>query len=186
MQTCHRQRRREPQEQALRRVRAVPSLTAASLSLSNQESSLRVRSRTLRSGRLTQRPARAAATSYLRPRPPPTFLRPGGVAEWSNAPVLKTGDGATRPRVRIPPPPLRQSRICCKAASSAQLMMRHTCRRRPLATAREGPLRSHVGPMEGPMGRLRGRRRAGRAPQLQSLGTGARRGRTWSRSRNGP
>ena len=31
---------------------------------------------------------------------------PGGVAEWSNAPVLKTGDGATRPRVRIPPPPL--------------------------------------------------------------------------------
>ena len=30
----------------------------------------------------------------------------GGVAERSNAPVLKTGNGATRSRVRIPPPPL--------------------------------------------------------------------------------
>ena len=37
------------------------------------------------------------------------ILSPGGVAEWSNAPVLKTGDGATRPRVRIPPPPLLRS-----------------------------------------------------------------------------
>lgn len=30
----------------------------------------------------------------------------GGVAERLIAPVLKTGDGATRPGVRIPPPPL--------------------------------------------------------------------------------
>ena len=30
---------------------------------------------------------------------------PGGVAEWSNAAVLKTVDGASRPGVRIPPPP---------------------------------------------------------------------------------
>ena len=29
----------------------------------------------------------------------------GGVAEWSNAPVSKTGNEATRSRVRIPPPP---------------------------------------------------------------------------------
>jgi len=29
----------------------------------------------------------------------------GEVAERLNAPVLKTGDGATRPRVRIPPSP---------------------------------------------------------------------------------
>jgi hypothetical protein len=31
----------------------------------------------------------------------------GGVAEWSNAPVLKTDEGESPPRVRIPvPPPL--------------------------------------------------------------------------------
>jgi hypothetical protein len=29
----------------------------------------------------------------------------GGVAEWSKATVLKTVEGATPPRVRIPPPP---------------------------------------------------------------------------------
>ena len=29
----------------------------------------------------------------------------GGVAEWLKAPVLKTGNGATRSGVRIPPPP---------------------------------------------------------------------------------
>jgi hypothetical protein len=33
----------------------------------------------------------------------------GGVAEWSNALVLKTRVGPTRPRVRIPPPPLGYS-----------------------------------------------------------------------------
>src|SRR5258708_27075764 len=31
----------------------------------------------------------------------------GGVAEWFKAPVLKTGDVARRPWVRIPPPPLK-------------------------------------------------------------------------------
>jgi hypothetical protein len=34
-------------------------------------------------------------------------VRVGGVAEWSNAPVLKTDEGESPPRVRIPvPPPL--------------------------------------------------------------------------------
>ena len=40
----------------------------------------------------------------------PLFV--GGVAEWSNAPVLKTDEGESPPRVRIPVPPpqsLRQS-----------------------------------------------------------------------------
>jgi hypothetical protein len=32
---------------------------------------------------------------------------PGGVAEWSNAPVLKTGVRESVPWVRIPPPPPR-------------------------------------------------------------------------------
>ncbi len=31
--------------------------------------------------------------------------RCGGLAEWSNAPVLKTGEGVSPPRVRIPEPP---------------------------------------------------------------------------------
>jgi hypothetical protein len=31
--------------------------------------------------------------------------RRGGLAEWSNAPVLKTGEGVSPPRVRIPEPP---------------------------------------------------------------------------------
>ncbi len=31
--------------------------------------------------------------------------RVGGVAEWSNAPVLKTGNGLSRSRVQIPAPP---------------------------------------------------------------------------------
>ena len=35
------------------------------------------------------------------------FRHLGGVAERPIAPVLKTGDGESRPRVRIPPPPLR-------------------------------------------------------------------------------
>ena len=33
----------------------------------------------------------------------PLFV--GGVAEWSNAPVLKTDEGESPPRVRIPAPP---------------------------------------------------------------------------------
>ena len=37
-------------------------------------------------------------------------LPSGGVAEWSNAPVLKTGVGGTPPWVRIPPPPPETSR----------------------------------------------------------------------------
>jgi hypothetical protein len=36
---------------------------------------------------------------------------PGGVAERSNAPVLKTGVRSRGPRVRIPPPPLHTIRI---------------------------------------------------------------------------
>jgi hypothetical protein len=32
-------------------------------------------------------------------------VRVGGVAEWSNAPVLKTDEGESPPRVRIPVPP---------------------------------------------------------------------------------
>ena len=35
-----------------------------------------------------------------------SFAAPGGVAERSNAPVLKTGVRSRGPRVRIPPPPL--------------------------------------------------------------------------------
>ena len=35
----------------------------------------------------------------------------GGVAEWSNAPVLKTDAGVTLPWVRIPPPPPPTPRI---------------------------------------------------------------------------
>ncbi len=34
-----------------------------------------------------------------------TLLAYGGVAEWFKAPVLKTGDSARGPWVRIPPPP---------------------------------------------------------------------------------
>src|SRR3954469_2349465 len=46
-----------------------------------------------------------------RPRGGLRLPAPGGVAERSNAPVLKTGDGVTRPRVRIPPPPLQRPRL---------------------------------------------------------------------------
>ena len=45
----------------------------------------------------------------------------GGVAERLNAPVLKTGDGASRSRVRIPPPPLstrRRQRLAKSSRSS--------------------------------------------------------------------
>src|SRR5262245_57405358 len=38
----------------------------------------------------------------------------GGVAERSNASVLKTDNGATRSRVRIPPPPLEIRAILSK------------------------------------------------------------------------
>ena len=38
------------------------------------------------------------AAMYMHPRP-------GGVAEWSNALVLKTSEGESLPWVRIPPPP---------------------------------------------------------------------------------
>ena len=37
----------------------------------------------------------------------------GEVAEWLKAPLSKSGDGATRPRVQIPPSPLRKN--LCKA-----------------------------------------------------------------------
>ncbi len=41
----------------------------------------------------------------------------GGVAEWSNAAVLKTVEGASPPGVRIPPPPPGRFRAaCCKGA----------------------------------------------------------------------
>ena len=36
----------------------------------------------------------------------------GGVAEWSNAPVLKTDEGESPPRVRIPVPPPSASPDC--------------------------------------------------------------------------
>ena len=36
---------------------------------------------------------------------PNTQLSVGGVAEWLNAPVLKTDVGESLPWVRIPPPP---------------------------------------------------------------------------------
>ena len=38
-------------------------------------------------------------------------LDPGGVAEWSNALVLKTRVRASGPRVRIPPPPFRPNLV---------------------------------------------------------------------------
>jgi len=54
--------------------------------------------------KLRQVPAKTLATA-LDPRS--LNPHPGEVAEWSIAPVLKTGDGVTRPRVRIPASPLR-------------------------------------------------------------------------------
>ena len=47
--------------------------------------------------RLTR--ASARPTDYLEEKPT------GGVTEWPNVPVLKTGDGVTYPRVQISPPP---------------------------------------------------------------------------------
>src|SRR5438270_13443168 len=41
----------------------------------------------------------------VRSRGKPHHHCPGGVAEWSNAAVLKTAEGASSPWVRIPPPP---------------------------------------------------------------------------------
>ena len=38
---------------------------------------------------------------------------PGGVPEWSNGPVLKTGVAFGSPWVRIPPPPLQRARSPC-------------------------------------------------------------------------
>src|SRR3954462_15664612 len=48
---------------------------------------------------LTQAHDAAAAGAY-------PFIASGGVAEWSIAPVLKTGVRSRGPWVRIPPPPL--------------------------------------------------------------------------------
>src|SRR2546430_2236924 len=39
----------------------------------------------------------------------PRVYCPGGVAERSNAAVLKTAEGASSPWVRIPPPPQKRS-----------------------------------------------------------------------------
>jgi hypothetical protein len=50
-------------------------------------------------------PRRLERRSRLRPAR--TRVRHGGVAEWSKAPVLKTGGLYGAPWVRIPPPPLR-------------------------------------------------------------------------------
>lgn len=44
------------------------------------------------------------------------WLQSGGVAEWSNAPVLKTGVAATSPWVRIPPPPLDREPLMALAS----------------------------------------------------------------------
>src|SRR3954465_114889 len=57
----------------------------------------------------------------------PYILTSGGVAEWSNAPVLKTGDGATRPRVRIPPPPSRIQRAAANASAALAPAGRDDC-----------------------------------------------------------
>src|SRR5262249_37661763 len=67
---------------------------------------------------------RRGLTARTNPRPAELVLRtaggplgfesrpaPGGMAEWLKAPVLKTGDVATRPRVRIPLPPLELKQI---------------------------------------------------------------------------
>ena len=48
--------------------------------------------------------------TWKSPEPTTICLTPGGVAEWSNAPVLKTGNGASRSGVRIPSPPLAKFR----------------------------------------------------------------------------
>ena len=41
----------------------------------------------------------------IRSQKPNTQISVGGVAEWLNAPVLKTDVGESLPWVRIPPPP---------------------------------------------------------------------------------
>ena len=41
----------------------------------------------------------------IRSQKPNTQTSVGGVAEWLNAPVLKTDVGESLPWVRIPPPP---------------------------------------------------------------------------------
>ena len=65
---------------------------------------------------LRKPPQRRADLDTAPAEPPATLVRRdplslrslttrGGVAEWSNAPVLKTGDRSRGPRVRIPSPP---------------------------------------------------------------------------------
>ena len=61
-------------------------------------------------GRLAQLVERLVYTEKVRgsnPLPPIILLifNDGGVPEWSNGPVLKTGVVARLPGVRIPPPP---------------------------------------------------------------------------------
>ena len=46
---------------------------------------------------------------------PNTQLSVGGVAEWLNAPVLKTDVGESLPWVRIPPPPPYSLKLCFKS-----------------------------------------------------------------------
>ncbi len=47
----------------------------------------------------------------------------GGVTEWSNVPVLKTGVRATGPWVQIPPPPPLFNRLRATGAASASLTL---------------------------------------------------------------
>ena len=74
------------------------------------------------------------------------------MAEWSNAPVLKTGDGATRPRVRIPPPPLQN--VACLLGFSDGRRGVVRSRWRPPNTAQNWPTGGLTGPQTGPQ-RLR-------------------------------
>ena len=50
------------------------------------------------------------------------FDQSGGVAERLKAPVLKTGDGLSRPWVQIPPPPPFHSSACVGRVFSARLI----------------------------------------------------------------
>jgi hypothetical protein len=101
-----------------RRVIPVQEVNAFLLGARNR-ANLLSRVRAGRVGRQRQGPARWEATARRRhmmgPHPcaPRGFvsIHPSGeVAERLNAPVLKTGDGATRSGVRIPPSPLGSRR----------------------------------------------------------------------------
>ena len=53
--------------------------------------------------------------------------RNGGLAEWSNAPVLKTDEGESPPRVRIPEPPPLPNLVKFDQVALGGLFLLFTC-----------------------------------------------------------